>query len=211
MADGVVTVLDALENVHVGSGTPALIWSVNAAGMAGECVKTPPISLPLDASEARVVVNNGYGAGSAIHYRIRLTKVTAINPLTKNESTLVTDWTSVNAGIVSQSAVMDISGIFAGTVHLDIAIVGTTAHLGTEINVQIRKKASVAQWSDWSRFAVLSGVTAFSTALNATSSGSILTVAAIGNLTTAKGFKFLYVQDVADITKSEVVYQISGA
>lgn len=209
MADGIVTVLDALQFVH--PATTSLIWSVNAAGIPGECVKTTPITLPFDASEARVIINNGYGAtGSSIFYRVKLTKATAINPLTKTENTQVVDWTSLAISLVAQTAAIDLTGAFGATVHVDIAIIGTTAHLGTEVIVQVRKEATVSEWTDWARLVVLSGITAFSTALNAQSSASILTVAAIGNLTTAKGFKFIFVQDNTPAS-SEICYQISGA
>lgn len=169
MAIDSIEVLDNLQFTHE---TTCEIWSVHADGMAGEAVEQLAIILPTPAVAARVIINNGYGAtGSQVHARVRVTAVTGITTttVTKTQNVQPLEWTAVplvdidatpQTGIV-ESAEIDLTNIFEAVVHIDVALSGTTAHLGTEVIVQVRKEATVDEWTTWCRTVVLSGKTAF--------------------------------------------------
>lgn len=156
-----IEVLDNLQFEHLNT---AAIYTVNAAGMAGESVKTHAIVLPPDASAARVIINNAYGAtGSTIVARARVTALTDISTITKTQNVQPLEWTSVALAAYVEGTEINLAGAYAATLHVDIAIVGTTAHLGTEILVHIRKEATVDEWTEWARLVSCSGLTAFKT------------------------------------------------
>lgn len=156
-----IEVLDNLQFEHLNT---ADIYTVHADGIAGESVKNHAIVLPPDASAARVIINNNYGAtGSTIYARVKATKLTDISTLTKTQNTEPLEWTSVALAAYVEAAEIDLSDAYAATLHIDIAIAGTTAHLGTEILVQIRKEATVEEWTEWCRLISCSGLTAFKT------------------------------------------------
>lgn len=154
-----IEVLDNLQFEHLDT---ADIYTVHNDGMAGESVKTHAIVLPPDASAARVIINNNYGAtGSTIVARARVTALTGISTITKTQNVQPLEWTSIALGAYAEGTEIDLSAAFAATLHVDIAITGTTAHLGTEIIVQIRKEATVDEWTEWARLVSCSGLTAF--------------------------------------------------
>jgi hypothetical protein len=156
-----IEVLDNLQFQHLNT---ADIYSINAAGEAGECVTSRPIALPLSALGARILINNGYGAtGSTVMARVRVTATTGMTTttVTKTQNTQPLEWTSVALGACVESAEVDLTNVMEALVHVDVALVGTTAHLGTEIRVQVRKEESVDEWTDWVRLVVLAGLTAF--------------------------------------------------
>lgn len=156
-----IEVLDNLQFEHLNT---ADIYTVHADGMAGESVKTHAITLPPDASAARVIINNNYGAtGSTVVARARLTALTGMAVLAKTQDTQPLEWTSVALATYIESSEIDLSAVYGATLHVDIAIVGTTAHLGTEILVQIRKEETVDEWTEWARLISCSGLTAFKT------------------------------------------------
>ena len=156
-----IEVLDNLQFEHLNT---ADIYTVHADGMAGESVKTHAIVLPPDASAARVIISNNYGAtGSTIIARVRATLLTGISTLVKTQNTQPLEWTSIALTSYTEATEIDLTGAYAATIHVDIAIVGTTAHLGTEILVQIRKEATVDEWTEWARLVSCSGLTAFKT------------------------------------------------
>jgi hypothetical protein len=160
-AQDTIEVLDNLQFEHLNT---ADIYTVHADSMAGESVKTHAITLPPDVSGARVIINNNYGAtGSTIVARLRLTALTGIDTLAKTQNTQPLEWTSVALATYVESAEIDLTAVYAATLHVDIAIVGITAHLGTEILVQIRKEATVDEWTEWCRLVSCAGLTAFKT------------------------------------------------
>ena len=201
-----IEVLDNLQFEHLNT---ADIYTVHADGMAGESVKTHAIVLPPDASAARVIINNNYGAtGSTIVARVRATLLTGIATLTKTQNTQPLEWTSIALATYAEATEIDLTGAYAATIHVDIAIVGTTAHLGTEILVQIRKEATVDEWTEWARLVSCSGLTAYKTDVASTANAD-QKVIAIANPVTTGLFnhicKNLFILD-ATIASCEIVW-----
>jgi len=201
-----IEVLDNLQFEHLDT---ADIYTVHADGMSGESVKTHAISLPLDASGARVIINNNYGAtGSTVYARVRLTGITNMLIPTKFQNIQPLEWTSVALTAWAESAEIDLSAMYNATLHVDIAIVGTTAHLGTEILVQIRKEATLDEWTEWCRLVSCSGLTAFKTDVKSTAAAGQKVIPVdnptAGNLNHI--CKNIFIMD-ATIANCEIVYQ----
>jgi hypothetical protein len=187
----------------------AVIYTVHADGMAGESVKTHAIVLPPDASAARVIINNAYGAtGSTVVARVKVTALTDIATITKTQNTQPLEWISIALATYAEATEINLAAVYAATVHVDVAIVGTTAHLGTEILVQIRKEATVDEWTEWARLVSCAGLTAYATAVLSTAAAS-QKVIAINNPTATGLFthlcKNLFILD-ATIAQCEIVW-----
>ena len=158
-----IEVLDNLQFEHLNT---ADIYTVHADGIAGEAVATVAVILPMNASAARVLISNNGATGSQVHARVRATAVTGMTTttVTKTQNTQPLEWTAIalNAVIVESSEI-DLTNVYEAMVHVDVAITGTTAHLGTDIIVEVRKEVTVDEWTVWTRFSMLSGKTAFKT------------------------------------------------
>jgi hypothetical protein len=201
-----IEVLDNLQFEHLNT---ADIFTVHADGVAGESVKTKAISLPVDASGARVIINNNYGAtGSTVCARIRLTSLTNISSPSKTQNVQPLEWTEIALAACQESAEIDLSAVYDATLHVDVAITGITAHLGTEIFVQIRKEATVEEWTEWCRFVVLSSLTAFKTDVLSTAAAAQKVIPVnnptAGNLNHL--MKNIFIKD-ATIASCEICYQ----
>jgi hypothetical protein len=201
-----IEVLDNLQFEHLNT---ADIYTVHADGVAGESVKTHAIVLPPDASAARVIINNNYGAtGSTVAVRAKVTALTDISTITKTQNVQPLEWTSLALGAYVEGTEINLAGAYAATLHVDIAIVGTTAHLGTEILVQIRKEATVDEWTEWARLVSCSGLTAFKAdvANTAAAGQKVIAVAnpTAGNLNHI--CKNLFILD-ATIAQCEIVWE----
>lgn len=203
-----IEVLDNLQFEHLDT---ADIYTVHADGQAGECVVSVPIMLPMNVLAARVIINNNFGAtGSTVVARVRCTEVTGITTttVTKVQNVQPMEWTSIALAAWAESSEIDLTNVFEAMVHVDVAIVGTTAHLGTEIRVQVRKEATTEEWTDWSRIAVLSGLTAFKTDVLSTAAAGQKVIAVnnptAGNLNHI--CKRIFILD-ATVANSEIVYQ----
>jgi hypothetical protein len=111
-------------------------------------------------------------------------------------------------GSAVESSEINLTNVYEAMLHIDVAITGTTAHLGTEIIVQVRKEASVDEWTQWARFIVLSGLTAFKTDLSdtAASGQKVIPIAnpTAGNLNHI--MKHLFILD-ATVANCEIVFQ----
>jgi len=205
-----IEVLDNLQFEHLNT---ADIYTVHADGELGESVVTIPVELPMDATAARVLINNNYGAtGSQIHARVRVIDVSGITTttVTKGQDTQPLEWTAIALGAaLVESAEINLTNLYKATILIDIAITGTTAHLGTEIIVEIRKEAAVEEWTIWpNRFTVLSGKTAFKTDLSDTAAAAqkVIPIAnpVAGNLNHIN--KRLFILD-ATVANCEIVWQ----
>lgn len=201
-----IEVLDNLQFQHLDT---ADIYYVHADGMAGEAIKTLAITLPADASGARVIINNNYGAtGSTVMARVRLTAITSNNPLTKTQNVQPLEWTSVALGADAETDDINLVGIWAATLHIAVAIVGTTAHLGTEIIVQVRNEATVDEWSEWARLVMCSGLTALKADVASTAAAG-QKVIAVANPVTANLnhiMKNIFILD-ATVANCEICFQ----
>ena len=209
MADiDTIEVLDNLQFEHLNT---ADIYTVHADGQAGESVITVPIILPMNASAARVLISNNRATGSQVHARVRATAVTGMTTttVTKTQNTQPLDWTAIalNAAVVESSEI-DLTNVYEAMVHVDVAITGTTAHLGTDIIVEVRKEATVDEWTVWTRFSCLSGLTAFATDVASTAAAGQKVIAianpTAGNLNHIN--KRLFILD-ATVTNCEIVYE----
>lgn len=202
-----IEVMDNLQFEHLNT---ADIYTVHADAQVGESVVSIPFSVDPTLSGVKVIINNNYGAtGSTIAARVRATKVTALDAdgIEKAQTDQLLEWTSVALANFVQSTELDLSAILQCTLHIDVAVIGTTAHLGTEVIILGRKEATVNEWTVIGRWAVLN-ITAFKT--------DVLSTAAAGqkvipvNNPTAGNLnhicKFLFILD-ATIANSEIVFQ----
>lgn len=208
MAADTITVLDNLQFEHLNT---ADIYSVDADGFAGQAVES--VAIPIDCnsiSALRVLVNNNYGAtGSTIAAKVRMTGLTGLSTLTKYQNIELLDWTSIAlAAAATESSEADLSTVRSGMLHLFCAIVGTTAHLGTEFLVQVRNEATVDEWTRLFSFTMCSGKTAFKVDVASTAAAG-QNVIPVTNPTTSNLNhinKNLFILD-ATIANSEIVYQ----
>ena len=209
MAD--VDTIEVLDNLQFEHLNTADVFTVHDDGQAGESVVTIPIILPMNASAARVLISNNGATGSQVHARVKGTKVTGITTttVTKTQNTELLAWTAIalNAVII-ESAEFDLENVYEPMLHIDVAISGTTAHLGTEIIIEVRKEAAVDEWTVWTRLSVLSGKTAFKTdvADTAAAAQKVIDIAnpTAGNLNHIN--KRLFILD-ATVANSEIVWQ----
>jgi len=209
MADvDTIVVLDYLQFEHLNT---ANILTVHDDGMAGEAVETKVIMLPMNASAARVLISNNGATGSTVYVRVRATAVTGITTttVTKTQNTELLAWQSValNA-VILESTELSLANVYEAMLHIDVALAGTTAHLGTEIIIEVRKEATVDEWTVWQRLSVLSGKTAFSTdvADTAAAAQKVIAIAnpTAGNLNHIN--KRLFIED-ATAANCEIVWQ----
>jgi len=209
MADvDTIVVLDNLQFEHLNT---ANILTVHDDGMAGEAVETKVIMLPMNASAARVLISNNGATGSTVYVRVRATAVTGITTttVTKTQNTELLAWQSValNA-VILESTELSLANVYEAMLHIDVALAGTTAHLGTEIIIEVRKEATVDEWTVWQRLSVLSGKTAFSTdvADTAAAAQKVIAIAnpTAGNLNHIN--KRLFIED-ATAANCEIVWQ----
>ena len=143
-----IEVLDNLQFEHLNT---ADIYSVHADAQVGEAVTTIPIWIPaIDHVGARVLISNNGVTGSAVHARVRATMTSGITTttVTKTQNTEPLAWTAIalNA-VVVESAEIVLTNIYECMLHVDVAITGTTAHLGTEIIVELRKEVTTEEWT----------------------------------------------------------------
>lgn len=206
-----IDTIEVLDNLQFTHADTTDIYTAHADGQAGESVATVAILLPMNVLAARVIVNNNCGAtGSTVYARVRCTEVTGITTttVTKVQNVQPLEWTSVALAAWAESTEIDLTNIYEAMLHVDVAIVGTTAHLGTEIRVQVRKEQTTEEWTDWSRSVVLAGVTAFKTdvAAEAASGQKVISVTnpTAGNLNHI--CKNIFLMD-ATIAQCEIVYQ----
>jgi len=209
MADvDTIVVLDNLQFEHLNT---ANILTVHDDGMAGEAVETKVIMLPMNASAARVLISNNGATGSTVYVRVRATAVTGITTttVTKTQNTELLAWQSValNA-VILESTELSLANVYEAMLHIDVALAGTTAHLGTEIIIEVRKEATVDEWTVWQRLSVLSGKTAFSTDVASTAAAAQKVIAianpTAGNLNHIN--KRLFIED-ATAANCEIVWQ----
>jgi len=158
-----IEVLDNLQFEHLNT---ADIYVVHADGFAGQAVES--IAIPIDAEKItglRVLVNNNYGVtGSTIMAKVRMTGLSGLVALSKYQNIELLDWTSIALAAVPPAPVeADLSAVRSGMLHLFCAIVGTTAHLGTEFLVQVRNEVTVNEWTRLFSFIMCVGKTAFKT------------------------------------------------
>ena len=203
--------IEVLKNLQFEHLNTADIYTVHADGEAGESVKTIPVILPMNASGARVLISNNGATGSQVHARVRGTAVTGITTttVTKVQNVQLLEWTAIalNAAII-ESSEWDLTNVYEPMLHIDIAITGTTAHLGTDVIVEVRKEVTVDEWTVWNRCSVLSGLTAFKTdvADTAAAGQKVIAIAnpTAGNLNHIN--KRLFILD-ATVANCEIVYE----
>lgn len=205
-----IEILDGLD--HEQDITTSIIYDIDHA--VNEAIGSYAISIPVSASQARVLFNNNYDPnGSSVHVRVRLTKVTSATTPTKTENTEPLAWFEVagNAGddtMFKETGSIDVSASFDTTLHIDCALSSTTAHTGTEIIVQIASEAGVdGSWTTLTRFIGPTG-TAIAVAFAATEPAGETVIAianpVANNLDNVGKFKFVENTVVAD---SEIIYQ----
>jgi len=205
-----IEVRDNLQFQHLNT---ADIYSVHADGFAGEAVETQGIEINAENIVGlRVIVNNNYGAtGSTIMAKVRATGLVGMIPSKapmKFQNQQLLEWTSVALAAVPPASVeLDLSFVRSVMLHLFCAIVGTTAHLGTEFLVQVRNEATENEWTKLFSFIMCAGKTAFKTdvASTAESGQKVISVAnpTAGNLNHL--MKNLFILD-ATPENCEIVY-----
>lgn len=206
MAD-TITILDGLQFTKTATSD---VWTIDGEGSAYEAVKSYLVTLPANISGARVIFNNNYDlAASRVHVRVKVTKVTAVDAsgITKTENTQALEWTAVAAQEIQETGAIDVSAAIEAALHIDCAITSTTAHYGTEIIVQVRKEASLDEWTDLCRFIGPSGTAVKSDCSGETVAGQ--TVVGVTNPATGKldhVGKAIFIEDTDTIAQCEIAY-----
>ena len=212
-----VDAIEVLDNLQFEQPTDTQIWAIDGEGSAFDVVKSYAVVIPQSALAARVIFNNWYDLTAAtVAVRVKATKLTAIGTLTKTENTQVIEWTAIAPAVLItgggvgflDSGVIDLSDAYEATLHIDCAIIATTAHTGTEIIIQIRSEATTpAEWTTLTSFVGPTG-TAFTMAPSATAAAGQKTILVAnptaGNLNHIG--KFIFLRN-ATIANSEICYQ----
>lgn len=124
---------------------------------------------------------------------------------------VVDAWAAVALGAVREGAEIDVSVYYDAIIGITCALGGTTAHLGTEIVVELNLAASGN--ANWRRFSsvVACVATAFKSdfAGDAAAGQTVLSVTnpATGNLDHL--FKNIFILNGADVTHSEIGYLVA--
>jgi len=207
-----VDTIEVLNNLDFEHLNTADIYTVDADAQAGEALVTKPIYVPcLSLAGARVLISNNGATGSTVIARVRETKTSGITTttVTKTQNTQSMEWNSIalNAVIVAGTEIV-LTNIYELLIHVDVALAGTTAHLGTEIIVEVRKEVTVSEWTVYQRFSVLSGKTAFKADVLSTAAAGQKVIAVAnptaGNLNHIN--KRLFILD-ATVDNCEIVWQ----
>jgi hypothetical protein len=135
--------------------------------------------------------------------------------LTKTQNTQLMEWTNIPLGSIVSCDANNLNLSYDTTIHIDAAIVGTTAHLGVPITVQIGSEADVNDsWTDVCRFICLIG-TAFKSDVAADEAvgQTVLSVTnpATGNLNHNGKFILLYPADDVNVANTEIAYQTANS
>lgn len=133
--------------------------------------------------------------------------------ITKTQNTEAMDWSKATLGTVL-SAEVACGSAYATTLHIDVGLAGTTAHLGVEIIVQVASEVTVNDaWSDLTRFVGLIGTATksdFGANEAAAQTELSITNPATGNLDHNGKFVFIYPADDANIASCEIAYQTAN-
>ena len=132
--------------------------------------------------------------------------------LTKTANTQVDEWAEISQNTVREGAEVDVSGIYAGALHIDVAISNTTAHTGTEIIVLWSSNTTGDEpWTPLVRFIGPTG-TAISVALaNQEVAGQTdlgVTDPVTNNMDNNGKFKFI---EAVTVANSEIVFQTANS
>jgi len=208
MAD-TITVLDG---IRYATSATTDIWTINAENQSTqtdntEAAKSYYVQLPPEAITARVIFNNNYdAAASRVHVKVRLSEQLRPFPPKRQESQVLA-WTAIAAQAFQKTPDIDLRKSFAAGLHIDCAITSTTAHLGTEISVQIKKEAGVDSWTTYQSFIGPTGTAVKSDCSGVTAAGE--TVVGVTNPTTgglAKIGKRIFKEDTDTIAQCEMWY-----
>jgi len=140
---------------------------------------------------------------------ISLLASTANAALTKSVAA-VDEWAEIAQNAVREGATTDVSGCYAATLHIDIALTSATAHTGTRIVVQVSSEESGDEgWTDLSEFVGPIG-TADAEALTATEpvAETVIACASTTGLYDDDGSRWIFIEDNT-VANSELIYVVS--
>ena len=164
----------------------------------------------LDLSGARVIFNGAWDPdGGRYHVRVLATKCTGTTTPTKTQNTTALEWTAVTPPAVVKSAEIDLTGVFACSLHISVCQSSTTANTtGLEVIVQVRKKATVDEWTTLPSMVVLAQAAATKSDVG-TETAAGQTVLAVTNPATGNlnhlG-KLIFLEDTVTIGQCEVAF-----
>lgn len=118
----------------------------------------------------------------------------------------VTDWTAVAQNAIAKSGILDCSGHYATSLHIQAALDTITAHTGTRILVQVSSNTSGDEdWQDLIEFIALVGTAATDLIEDNPLSASSTTITLTSHALTALG-KWLFIEDGA-LANSELIFE----
>lgn len=122
----------------------------------------------------------------------------------------VDDWEEIAQNTVREGAVIDVSGLYAGTLHIDVAISNTTAHTGTKIEVQISSNTTGDE--DWTTKTDFIGPVG--TANQANFDGAEAAGQTVLDIDVTTGFeadetRWIFIEDTGTVEDSEMALLVS--
>lgn len=212
MAD-TITVLDG---ILFDKPDTADVWTCDAADIS--CVQSFPVLIPSNVSGARVVFNSAEAtAATRFHVRVNVTKLTVLtsgSAPTKTENTLALEWTILTPPAVLKTGAIDLSAAIEAMLHIDCVLTDVTAcTAGPEIIVQVRKKASLDEWTDLTRVRGITG-TAFTADMDDAVQSNLAGQTVLGVTNPATGNldhvgKRIFLEDTATIAHCEIAFLVS--
>lgn len=122
------------------------------------------------------------------------------------------EWAKVAQNAVREGAEIDLSGVYAAALHIDIALSNATAHTGSLIIIQISSNATGDE--DWTTFLVFVGPTGTAN-LELLSGAEAIgqTVLEVASTTgyEADGVLWVFLEDVGIVADSEMLLMVSHA
>jgi hypothetical protein len=205
-----ITLLDGLQFTKP---TTADVWTVDAANSSP--VFSQSIEVPVEVMAARVVFNGAYDPdGGRYHCRVRAATVTAISATAKTIAyAQALEWTTCTPPAVLESAEIDLSGaLMPSRIFIDCCMSSTTANTtGIEILIQVRKEATVDEWTTFMSCIGPSGMTAVKSDVGGETAAAetVLNVTnpATGGLDHLG--KLIFLEDTVTIAQCEIAFLVA--
>lgn len=203
--------ITVLNGIQFQKETTSDVYTLNGDGEAYEAVKTYAVLVPNAASGVNVIFNGNYDPdGGRCHVRVKLTKITDVDPITKAENVQCLEWTAVTPPAMQETGAIDVSGAVEAVLHIDVALSSVNASTGMEVIVQIRSEAALDEWTTIARFVgpTGTGVKSDFGAQEAVDQ-TVLSVTnpATGHLDHVG--KFIFLEDTATIAQCEIAWLVS--
>jgi hypothetical protein len=208
-----ITILDGLTNAH--AAATSVMWFVDSATAGSGAVGQYQVPIPDTAYRVRVIYDNTHAAAADVFTRARLCKETGITTSPTKAVEAVDAWAEVAQGAtgIRKGATVDLSPNYQSTLFISVCLSEAVAE-STGATIYVETSSNTTGDADWSVLTSFGGpvATAESEPLSADEAAG-QTVLSVNNPTTNNldnPSRFIFFEDTADATKSEIIFQVSN-